>query len=71
MQNTKWYLSKTHIATGVFYNAVKVVGGKTKECDEPPTRYEHIARRRVQTLNNHEALASLVKDTVPPPGENK
>ena len=45
---------------GPHYNAVKVVDGKTKECDEPPTKHRYIAERRVKTLNNHEALATVV-----------
>lgn len=62
MQNTKWYLSTTHrlLDGGPHYNAVKVVDGKTKECDEPPTKHRYIAERRVKTLNNHEALATVV-----------
>lgn len=61
MQNTKWYLSKTHLVLvdGPHYNAVKIEGGKAKECDMPATKHRHIAERRVQTLNNHEVLAQV------------
>ena len=62
MQTTKWYLSTTHrlLDGGPHYNAVKVVDGKTKECDEPPTKHRYSGEGGVKTLNNQESRATVV-----------
>lgn len=56
MRQTKWYFSRVNwqIRKQPEYNAVRIVAGQAIECNQPATKSETIARKRVADLNQIE-----------------